>query len=140
MNASMNIISVKDHGTVIAQIIKHADWPQGLNFFSEEQDFLQISTWNYDVGKHLKAHAHKIHKRISTRTHELIFVKQGKMEAHFYEENDTYIATYELCAGDIVIIYGGGHAYDILQDSTQILEVKNGPYPGIEKDKKVIEQ
>ena len=34
----------------------------------------------------------------------------------------------------------GAHGYDILENGTQVLEVKNGPYVGAELDRKRIEQ
>lgn len=131
---------IKDGNLVIAVIYKDSCWPQGLKFHSEEKDFLQVATWNYEKGKHLKAHGHKICKRTFERTNELLYIKSGQIKAYFYSEDDKLIVECKLSEGDIVVIYAGGHAYDILEDSTQVLEVKNGPYPGIEKDKKMIER
>lgn len=130
---------IKDGELIVAKIIKNSDWPENLQFYSEDKDFLQIATWNYNSGKHLKAHGHKICERISNRTSEVLFVKNGRIKAYFYSEEDKIIKEDELGAGDIAIIYAGGHAYDILEDKTQVLEIKNGPYPGLEADKKIIE-
>jgi hypothetical protein len=126
-------------GLIIAKIIKNSDWPANLQFYSEDKDFLQVATWNYNSGKHLKAHGHKICERVSDRTNEVIYIKSGKIKAYFYNENDKLVKEEELSAGDIIVIYSGGHAYDILEDNTQVLEIKNGPYPGLEADKRVIE-
>jgi len=30
--------------------------------------------------------------------------------------------------GDIIILLRGAHGYEILEDGTQVLEIKNGPY------------
>ena len=98
-----------------------------------------MATWNYNTGKHLKAHGHKIAERLSNRTNEVLFVKNGKVEATFYDEDDQVVSKSIINSGDIVIIYAGGHAYNILVDKTEVLEIKNGPYPGLEKDKKIIE-
>lgn len=130
---------IKAGEITIAKIIRNGEWPDNLQFYSEDTDFLQVATWNYDTGKHLKAHGHKISQRSSDRTHEVLFVKNGEIEATFYDDNDELISKSVLQTGDIVIIYAGGHAYNILDDKTQVLEIKNGPYPGLEKDKKVIE-
>lgn len=131
---------IREGNLLIAKIIRSSKWPEGLEFYSSHSEFLQVATWNYNAGKHLKAHGHKIYKRISNRTNELIFIKSGRVKAYFYNEKDRLITQSTLNQGDIAVIYAGGHSYDILEDSTQILEVKNGPYPGIEKDKKVIEK
>lgn len=136
----MNQELIKDNDLLIAKIIRGQEWPKDLKFYSDEEDFLQVATWNYDSDKHLKAHGHKICERTSNRTNELLFIKRGKIRAYFYNEQDKLIIEKELNKGDIVIIYAGGHAYDILEDKTQVLEVKNGPYLGLEKDKKIIEE
>jgi hypothetical protein len=126
-------------GLIVAKIIKNGDWPENLQFYSEDRDFLQVATWNYNFGKHLKAHGHKVCARSSDRTNEVLFIKKGKIKAYFYDEDDNMIKEEDLTTGDIVIIYAGGHAYDILEENTQVLEIKNGPYPGLEADKKIIE-
>lgn len=129
---------VKDGDILIAKILRNSQWPEGLTFYTEDKDFVQVSTWNYNAGKHLKAHSHKICRRDSDRTQEVILVKSGKMKVYFYNKDDKLIKEDCLNMGDIAIIYAGGHAYDILEDKTLIFEVKNGPYPGIERDKKLI--
>jgi len=131
---------IKDNDLLIAKIIRDQEWPENLQFYSEEKDFLQVGTWKYNAGKHLKAHGHKICERVSNRTSEFLFVKTGRIKASFYNEEDKFITEKELNPGDILIVYSGGHAYDVLEDDTQVLEIKNGPYPGLEKDKKAIEQ
>ncbi len=131
---------IEDRGVIIAKVIKNHEWPKNLKFYSTEDDFLQVATWNYNSGKHLKAHGHKICERVSNRTNELLFIKQGKLKIYFYNGRNKLIAEVVIKTGDMVVVYAGGHAYDILEDYTQVLEVKNGPYPGLELDKKVIEK
>ena len=40
--------------------------------------------------------------------------------------------------GDTLILLRGGHGYKVLEDGTQVLEIKNGPYVGAEKDRRRI--
>jgi len=136
----MKIDTIKDGDIIIANIIRSGEWPEGLKFYTDDKDFVQVSTWNYNAGKHLKAHSHKVCVRNSNRTQEVVMVKNGKMKADFYNREGKLIKEDCLNKGDIAIIYAGGHAYDILEDKTLIFEVKNGPYPGIEKDKELIEE
>ena len=135
----MNEEIVEYDGVIYAKIYRNSEWPENLNFYTQDKDFVQVSTWNYNNGKHLKAHKHKIAKRISDRTQEVIFVKSGKMNAFFYSEDHKLICNKIIETGDFVIIFSGGHAYDILEDKTQIFEIKNGPYLGIDIDKELIE-
>lgn len=134
------IREIKDGDLLIARIIKEHDWVENLKFYTDDKDFVQVSTWNYNNGKHLKAHGHKIYERVSDKTNEVVFVKSGKLCVTLFSEEDEILETITLERGDILISYNGGHAYDILEDNTQVLEVKNGPYPGLEKDKKIIEK
>ena len=55
-----------------------------------------------------------------------------------YSEEDAFVDSVELSCGDILILFFGGHGYEILENGTQVLEVKNGPYVGAEKDRKRI--
>ena len=135
----MKIETIKDGNALLVKILRKGEWPDGLTFYTDDGDFVQVSTWNYNTGKHLKAHSHKLYPRSSDRTQEVVMVKRGAMKASFYNEKGDMIKEDILNEGDIAIIYSGGHAYDILKDKTLIFEVKNGPYPGLENDKKLLE-
>ena len=37
--------------------------------------------------------------------------------------------------GDLAVFAYGGHGYEILEDDTQIIEAKNGPYIDVKTDK-----
>jgi len=136
----MQIEQIKDGDTLVSKILRNSLWPDGLTFYTDDGDFVQVSTWNYNKDKHLRAHSHRLCERCSDRTQEVVFVKSGKMKVYFYNNDHKLIKEDCLNAGDAAIIYSGGHAYDIIEDGTQIFEVKNGPYPGIEKDKAFIKE
>lgn len=131
---------IKDKNQVLVLILRNGDFFQGLNFYTNNKDFVQVSTWHYQKDKQTAPHAHKIVERIANRTQEVIYVKTGKIKAQIYTDDDKLCQETILQTGDIAIILAGGHAYEILEDKTQVLEIKNGPYPGLEKDKKVIEK
>lgn len=135
----MNEEIIECNGIIYAKIYRDSLWPENLNFYTQDKDFVQVSTWNYDKGKHLKAHKHKIAERISNKTQEVIFIKSGSLNATFYSEDNNLICNKIIKTGDFVIIFTGGHSYDILEDNTQVFEVKNGPYPGLDIDKELIE-
>jgi hypothetical protein len=64
-----------------------------------------------------------------------VFIKQGRIRANVYTEKRVFLKSIELQSGDLMVMLKGGHGYDILEDDTQVLEVKNGPFMGIEKDR-----
>lgn len=129
---------IKDKNKILVLILRNGDFPEGLNFYTKDKDFIQVATWNYNKGKKTVPHRHKIVKRIATRTQEVIYVKSGKIRIKIYTDEEKLCKKTILKAGDVAIIFAGGHAYEVLKSKTQAFEIKNGPYPGLEKDKKVI--
>lgn len=129
---------IRDGDVVLAIVLQSGDFPEGLNFHTKDWDFVQVATWNYPKGRRSSTHSHRVVDRIARRTQEVWYVKKGKVKVEIYSEDDRLLAEPVLEAGDIMIIFGGGHASEILEDGTQVLEVKNGPYLGPEKDKRNI--
>jgi len=56
--------------------------------------------------------------------------------AHIYSTREEKLADLEVKEGDVIILLRGGHGYTILEDGTQVLEIKNGPYLGPETDRR----
>lgn len=133
------MLEIKDGDIVLARHIRPSDIKEGLNFFSEDNEFVQVGFWAYNKGKKLLAHAHNIVARQANITQEVLFIKNGKVRARIYDCQKNLIQTFEAVSGDIVIMLQGAHGYDILEDGTEVLEVKNGPYPGAEADRTRIE-
>jgi len=113
-----------------------AEITEGLNFFSDENDFLQIGSWRYAKGKELAAHNHNIVERKINRTQEFVFVARGSLKAFIYDEKDQLVDKIEVNAQEGLILYAGGHGYEILADDTVVIETKNGPYPGADVDRR----
>jgi len=120
----------------LATLITVADRAAGLSFFSEDSDFIQVGMWGYDAGKHLQAHIHNVVPRQIDRTQEVICVLAGQVRCTVFDEAELRVDDVTLNAGDVLVLLCGGHSYDILGDGTQVLEVKNGPYPGADVDRR----
>ena len=131
------VIEVKEGDLVLARHIPAAAaWQDGLNFFSQEGDFIQVGVWGYGAGKELKAHIHNEVKREVLWTQEVLFVRSGKLRARIYNTQEELIKQLEVQAGDVIILLRGGHGYDILEEGPQVLEIKNGPYVGADLDRR----
>ena len=130
------MIEVKDGDIVLARYIPaDSAWEGGLSFFSEDEDYIQVGTWGYDSPKELLAHTHnEVHRDVAW-TQEVIFIKKGSIRAEIYNLSNKRIKDIVCNAGDIIILLRGAHGYHILEDDTQVLEVKNGPYVGAELDR-----
>ena len=129
---------IVDGEQTLAIVLRSGDWAEGLNFLSESDDFQQVGTWNYKKGQKLSPHIHLIAPRRVLTTQEVVFVKDGKVKADIYTGQKQFIKSVELHKGDTIILLNGGHGYEILEDNTRVLEVKNGPYVGPERDRQRI--
>ncbi len=132
-----DVVEIKEGDLVLARHIPaSAVWKDGLNFFSGDGDFIQVGVWGYGAGKELKAHIHNEVKREVLWTQEVLFVRSGKLRANVFNTREEKVAELVVGAGDVIILLRGGHGYDILEDGTQVLEIKNGPYLGPDLDRR----
>ena len=122
-------------GDPVAVFHKITEWNTGLEFLTGSQSSIQAGTWWYESGRVLKAHKHVTNQRDVAFTQETIVVLNGRVRVDLYDDEGTIFHQEELSTGDIGVILGGGHGYAILADDTKIVEVKNGPFVSVEKDK-----
>ena len=133
----MAINEIKEGELVLARHVPAENaWAGNLNFFSDDEEFIQVGTWDYDEGKELLAHSHNEVIREVHWTQEVLYIRKGSIKAGVYNINDEKIAELIGKEGDILILLRGGHGYQILEDGTQVLEVKNGPYVGADADRR----
>lgn len=107
---------------------------EGLDFLTNDESFIQVGTWNYKKGKILDAHFHNEFERKAFRTQEIVFVLDGMITCNLYTQQGQFITSEKIEKNHLIIQYQGIHEYEIEKDS-KILEVKNGPYFGPEKDR-----
>ena len=127
---------IKHNNQIISIIYRESDWVKGLNFVTPDELFVQVGSWWYDKGKKLDSHIHKEFDRNATRTQETIYVKQGSVKVLLFTEKEEFFKEYVLYQGDLAVFGYGGHGYEILEDDTQIIESKNGPFISVDSDKK----
>ena len=129
---------IKDDIILARHIVKE-DINQGLNFFSKDEEFIQVGVWgHYEKGKKLKAHIHNTVERVVNRTYEVLYVIKGAILAEIYDLEENKIEVLTVNQGEILILLESGHGYTILEEDTTVLEVKNGPYLGAEVDRRRI--
>tara|TARA_X000001036_G_scaffold240991_1_gene224796 strand:+ start:671 stop:1096 length:426 start_codon:yes stop_codon:yes gene_type:complete len=107
---------------------------EGLDFLTNDESFIQVGTWKYEKGKILDAHYHNTFERKSFITQEVVLVLEGSIICNLYTKDGNFIATEEINQNQLIIQYQGIHEYEIMKDS-KILEIKNGPYFGPDKDR-----
>ena len=57
------------------------------------------------------------------------------MRVDIYDDLQKFVESFEINAGELALFEAGGHGYEILSDDTKIVETKNGPFMGLDKDK-----
>ena len=63
----------KDGEQLLARHIPAAEaWKDGLNFFSQDEEYVQVGSWGYDTGTALKPHVHNHVPREVTVTQEVL--------------------------------------------------------------------
>ena len=133
----MNIKKITHKGNLYAVYFDVLEAKDGLSFISDDEDFIQVGIWNYSPKKILPAHYHIEYPREATRTCESVFVVKGKIKCNIYTKSGSFIDTFDLNENEMVMQLYGVHEYEIL-DKAIVVETKNGPYFGPEKDRKRI--
>lgn len=126
-------MKIEHNGIILGIIVRTDDWKDGLDFFTDNKDFIQIGTWKYR-NKSLKAHEHIENKREVLKTQEVVIVMEGEVYVDFYFENEI-VRKEKMIKGDFGIFLNGGHGFQIPDINTRVIEVKNGPFFSVEKDK-----
>ena len=114
------------------------DWNEGLDFLTSDDAFIQAGTWWYGEGKVLKAHRHIINERYVDITQETVVVMNGSMRIDFYNKENKVFQQEIVFTGDMCVILTVGHGYQILEENTKVIEIKNGPFISVDKDKELI--
>lgn len=132
------IREIKKNNIILARYIPSSSWNTGLSFFSKDKEYIQVGAWKYGKGKELLAHIHNRVERKIERTQEVLFIIKGKIQANIYDLKGKLVTRLKVFENDILILLHCGHGYKILEDDTQVLEIKNGPYLGAEIDRRRI--
>ena len=121
-------------------VCRPANLVDSRNDIVDEEQYLQLAILNFNKGKTFKPHKH-IYKTVpkSAIAQESWVVMSGRVEATFYDLDDTVVEKRILETGDLSITLFGGHNYLILEDNTLVLEYKTGPYYGQASDKEFID-
>lgn len=132
----MSVRLIEKDGNLLARFIPGGAWGEGLSFYSNDEEYVQVGTWVYNEGKALSPHIHNEVERKVSRTQEVIYVRKGSIEACIYGVDGELVSSVQVSTGDTLVLLIGGHGYKVLEDGTQVLEVKSGPYVGASLDRR----
>ena len=127
-----HVEQITARGQPLALVIRAAIDPAATTFITPPELEQQVGFVVYPRGGTVSRHAHRPVARHLARTGEVIVVRSGRCELDVYDDQHALVATRELGPGDIMIMIGGGHGFRMLED-TVLLEVKQGPYVGLQE-------
>lgn len=90
---------------------------------------MQAAFMRYPAKTNIQAHYHPEQKRTINTTAETVIVMKGELYVELFSSDGTFERALRLYAGDLIILYGGGHGFRTVEE-TEIIEVKQGPYIG----------
>jgi mannose-6-phosphate isomerase-like protein (cupin superfamily) len=122
------------HGSEeLALILRRSFRAEGITFLTANDYSQQLGYMNRPAGYVIPPHVHNPVAREVRFTKEVLFIRSGRVRVDFYTEQQAYIESTVLEAGDVILLAYGGHGFEMLEPS-EIVEVKQGPYVG-EQDK-----
>ncbi len=116
----------------LATIIRSGWAPSETTFLTPSHLNQQVGFVVYPGGGSIDPHTHRPIERRITGTAEVLVVRKGRCEVDLFDDDRSLVATRELRQGDILILIGGGHGFRMIED-TVLLEVKQGPYLGLDE-------
>ena len=114
---------------LLALIVRSNFNKPGITFFTEPDFSQQLAYMHHPAGKKIDAHIHKPLLRNVSYTQETLILKRGKLRVDFYDDQQTYLSSRTLGAGDVILLICGGHGFEVLEE-LEMIEVKQGPYAG----------
>lgn len=122
------------HGPEELALILRRDFQKdGIEFLTANDYSQQLGYMKRPAGYVIPPHVHNPVAREVRYTKEVLFIKSGRLRVDFYTDEQVYIESTLLQAGDVILLAYGGHGF-VMLEPTEIIEVKQGPYVG-EQDK-----
>jgi len=118
--------------TPLAYIIRSEMNPTETTFLTPPEFKQQVGYVVYPAGGKIQRHVHRSLERHLVGTSEVLIVRRGRCEIDIYNNERELVATRQLHQGDIMLMVDGGHGFRMIED-TVFLEVKQGPYTGLEE-------
>jgi hypothetical protein len=116
-------------GEELALILRRDFRAEGITFLTDGHYSQQLGYMNRPAGYVIPPHVHNAVAREVQYTKEVLIIRSGRLRVDFYDDDQHYLESTVLEAGDIILLALGGHGFTMLEP-TEIVEVKQGPYVG----------
>ena len=114
---------------LLGLIIRRNFRSENIEFFTPETFSQQLGYMNRPKGYEIMPHVHRNVERKIEVTQEVLFVKKGKVRVDFYDDKRNYLESRIIVEGDVILLAHGGHGFYMMETS-ELIEVKQGPYCG----------
>lgn len=124
------MIETITHGLEPIALIIRAEYDEpGIHFFTPGSFSQQVAYMKHPKGHKIAAHVHNMLTRHVLYTQEVLVVRRGKVKVNLYSSIKEFIGDRILQTGDLILLCGGGHSFEMLEE-TSMIEVKQGPFAG----------
>jgi hypothetical protein len=123
---------IEKDGKPLTYIVRTSHLPSQTTFLTPPELLQQVGFVVYPEGGEVARHVHRLIERRVVGTAEVVLVQQGRCMLDVYSDVKELVASRELGPGDLMLLVGGGHGFRMLAD-TVLLEIKQGPYTGLEE-------
>jgi mannose-6-phosphate isomerase-like protein (cupin superfamily) len=130
-----NIEIITAEGQTLCYVIRASTEPTQTTFITPPDAKQQVGFIVYPKGGSIARHIHRPLERHIIGMAEVLVVRSGHCQIEVYDDHESKVAVRDLYQNDVVLMVGGGHGFQIKED-TVLLEIKQGPYLGAD-DKKL---
>ena len=131
MSKLIDRIHSKD-GELLAYVIRASFSSDITSFITPPEQSFQVGLVVYPAGGKIQSHFHRTIQRNLSNTSEVLVVREGRCKIDVFDNARQLVATLELQQGDVMVMVAGGHGFQMIED-TVLLEIKQGPYFGLEE-------
>ena len=124
--------TITSNGAVLCLIVRAGSRPDRTTFLTPPDYKQQVGFVVYPAGSEIPRHLHRPLERHLVGTSEVLLVQEGRCLLDVYDDDRRLVATRELGLGDLMLMVGGGHGFRMLEP-TVLLEIKQGPYTGLDE-------
>ncbi|MEA2450936.1 MAG: hypothetical protein QOG63_2868 [Thermoleophilaceae bacterium] len=125
----MAIETIGRDGRTYCYVIRQRAAPDRTTFVTPDDAIQQVGFVVHPQGAEVRRHYHLPLERSIVGTPEVLIVREGRCRLDVYDDEFELVGSLELEEGDIMVMVGGGHGFEMLED-TVLVEVKQGPYMG----------
>lgn len=119
----------KDSKNTKMALLIRADYSEnGIDFLTENDDYMQVAYMGHPAGHIIVPHYHNLVERVVNYTCETLVIRKGTVEVTLYESKKP-IHVFKVYAGDVLTLFSGGHGLKMI-DNVEMIEIKQGPYVG----------